>query len=1107
MLSIQKIPLGAEDAAKYYTQKIAKEDYYLQGQEPPGQWYGGEEFGLSGEVHIADLEALFKGQSPDGDQLVKLAGKNSQHAPGWDCTFSAPKSVSLAFARADLQLREKILDAHDRAVEAALSHTERVVLRESVRRVRMENGVRVVDREAPQSIIAARFQHRTSRELDPQLHTHCLIMNMAKRQDNTWGGLELKQLFKEKKAVGAIYRSELASILQKELGFRVEKDREFFRLKYVPKEAEKAFSKRREQILSAMNKRGWAGGRLAKEASLLTREKKRLVDNDAMMEIWKIQCDKMGWDYGKFQEKFTEKDKTAYYDCWKDKTIDATREEIADKALSEITAKYSTCTIEGLKSKFCEHSQGLLNASEIETEFSKYRSFKNLVDLGLDEFGRNIFTTAQIREIEPKMLSTAAELNASQEKGIASDKQADLILDFENNMQKTMSGFQFSSDQVDAILHAFSAGQIKVIEGVAGAGKSLSMQLVREAFEKEGYNVRGLCPTGTAADNLSESGISTMTMDKYFVGKKHGRDKLTSRDVVVCDEMGMVGSKKTARLLEEVKRAGAKVLLVGESGQLQPLDAGGAFRALGKSLGKATISKIFRQEENWQKEAVAHFRAGEAEKALFLYHQRGLLKLESSPSKINTKLVSDFVSQKLEKPGESSLILARTNEEVSALNQAIREQLKDKGLLSKESDRQASVRVNKKNEERSFAVGDRVIFLKNNTKLKVKNGTLGTITEISPDMRGHARFVHAVNDKGVSIKIDLFNYNYLDHAYAVTVYKSQGSTIDRVFVRATPNMDRETSYVAMSRQKVKASLYATYEDFGEKIDKMEPLINLCNKETRAQLMADKCIANLGKIMNRSVQKNTSVDHEIPDPIPVVTAKLKKMAQDLKPEFSERQLSLLKEIALSPGGLLKKGDDPTLVTPWRQQALDILSRSEFEKISKLRDEINSYQTGSDPEPTDKLRTQISFWKRDVDSLYASQRNLFQDYQKEYVTQKVVETSRVLYSALSAEERIRALNEIAAAPRGVGLDRQVNWNPAPAAYQLRARNLVRNGNLGKTASQELSEHIQSLPVGREPSLDHDKMQALEKVISRRMAVMQKDTELGRQVYRNKSKEQSI
>ena len=287
MLSISQ-PLKGGGAAEYYLD-LARDDYYLQAPEAPGRWFGqgAALLGLTGQVKGDDFRHVMDGRSPGGSlALVQNAGKPDRQS-GWDLTFSAPKSVSVLWAMAPPQVRDQIESIHHRAVETALTHLE-----QTAALTRRGQGGRTVE---PAAVMFATFQHRTSRSQDPQLHTHAVLVNLGLREDGTTGSVLSRPFFQQKLALGAMYRTELAAGLQRELGITVEPDRVGFHVAGVPRPLCRHFSQRRQQIERQLEERGDSGAVAAKVAALDTRTAKTATPAENLFAVWQEIGNARGW--------------------------------------------------------------------------------------------------------------------------------------------------------------------------------------------------------------------------------------------------------------------------------------------------------------------------------------------------------------------------------------------------------------------------------------------------------------------------------------------------------------------------------------------------------------------------------------------------------------------------------------------------------------------------------------------------------------------------------------------------------------------------------------------------------------------------------------------
>uniref|UniRef100_UPI00291636FD Ti-type conjugative transfer relaxase TraA n=1 Tax=Bradyrhizobium sp. SZCCHNS3052 TaxID=3057321 RepID=UPI00291636FD len=461
--------------------------------------------------------------------------------------------------------------------------------------------------------------------------------------------------------------------------------------------------------------------------------------------------------------------------------------------LDAITLQQSTFTRRDMARFAHRHSDGLDQFNEV---VGALQGAPDLVELGKDARGEDRFTTRGMIEAEQR-LHRAAELMAERERHEVrdADRQAALA-------GAEARGLLLSSEQVDALAHVTDGRDLGVVIGHAGTGKSALLGVAREAWEAAGFEVRGVALSGIAAENLeSGSGISSRTIASLEHGWEQGRDLLKSSDVVVIDEAGMVGTRQLERVLSHAAEAGAKVVLVGDPQQLQAIEAGAAFRSIHERHGGAEIGEVRRQREDWQRDATRDLATGKVGHALEAYRTHGMVHEAQTREQARSDLIERWDRDRQASPDRSRIILTHTNDEVQALNEAARERMRAAGDLGDE------VRVAVERGARDFAGGDRVMFLQNERGLGVKNGTLGTVEQVS------VRSMTVQTDDGRSVRFDLKDYNRIDHGYAATIHKAQGVTVDRVHVLATPGMDAHSSYVALSRHRDSVDLHYGRDDF------------------------------------------------------------------------------------------------------------------------------------------------------------------------------------------------------------------------------------------------------------------------------------------------------
>lgn len=436
-----------------------------------------------------------------------------------------------------------------------------------------------------------------------------------------------------------------------------------------------------------------------------------------------------------------------------------------------------------------------------------------------------VFTTRDLVRTEYEMARLATKLSKMNGFGVSKTCVDAAVASL--GSERSAAGVRLDAEQIDAVRHVTAGGAIAAVVGVAGAGKSTLLSAARTVWEAEGLRVVGAALAGKAAEGLEESsGIRARTIASWERAWERGNDLLGKGDVLVVDEAGMVSSKQMGSLLKRIEDAGAKAVLVGDAMQLQPIQAGAAFRAIVERISSAELAGVRRQKEEWARTASKQFARGDVKAALAAYGERGhIVSAETRQAAIerividwttaHRELVAKAEAEGRKLRGDELTVLAHTNDDVKVLNRSIRDVLSTDGLLSDGRPFLTERGV------REFAVGDRIIFLenarfvepyaKNLTVQHVKNGMLGTVR--STAARSETTLLTVRLDNGRDVVFAEGTYRNVDHGYAATIHKSQGSTFNRAFVLATGMMDQHLTYVAMTRHRDRADLYAAQEDF------------------------------------------------------------------------------------------------------------------------------------------------------------------------------------------------------------------------------------------------------------------------------------------------------
>lgn len=405
------------------------------------------------------------------------------------------------------------------------------------------------------------------------------------------------------------------------------------------------------------------------------------------------------------------------------------------------------------------------------------------------------YTTREMIRLEAEMVSQAIWLSHRSSHGV---REAVLGAIFSRHSR-------LSDEQKTAITHVAGTTRIAAVIGRAGAGKTTMMKAAREAWEAAGYRVVGGALAGKAAEGLEkEAGIQSRTLSSWELRWNDGRSLLDDQTVFVVDEAGMVSSRQMALFIKAVVKAGAKLVLVGDAEQLQPIEAGAAFRAIADRIGYSELETIYRQRERWMCEASLDLARGNVSKAVGAYHRHGHFKGSELKAQAVENLIADW--DRDYDPEKTTLMLAHLRRDVRMLNEMARAKLVERGIVAD------GFVFKTEDGNRKFAAGDQIVFLKNEGSLGVKNGMLAKVVEAAT-----GRIVAEIG-KGQhrrQVAVEERFYNNVDHGYATTIHKSQGATVDRVKVLASLSLDRHLAYVAMTRHREDLAVYYGRRSFSK----------------------------------------------------------------------------------------------------------------------------------------------------------------------------------------------------------------------------------------------------------------------------------------------------
>jgi conjugative relaxase-like TrwC/TraI family protein len=844
MLTISK-PLSASQAQSYHRKEFTsrEQNYWSQRGKIAGEWQGklAEEFGLSGAVSEEDFARLSQGQHPQtGEQLVRQrasyeyqdgSGKiirTVEHRAGWDATFSAPKSISLtALVGGDHRVR----DAHRKAVTVALNELERYT------------QARIGGNNAPEttgSFIAAKFEHDTARPVDgyvaPQLHTHVVIFNMTERENSESRAIQPRALFATQQFATAIYQSELTYRLR-QLGYEITAGRSGApEIKGYSQEYLDASSPRSQQIRDHLERTGRSGSEAAEIAAHATRDRKEIHSAAEIMAAHRRLAAEFGHQAEQVvraaQERAREQGNVISLERSNERVREAVtfsrdrnfeREAVVDERLlmrDALRRGMGDVTY----SQILSHLEGRLQTGEFRA-----------LDRARNPPSRQLTTARTIleeQEILDRMRTGRGQLTP--------------VLSRQDAVIETSRHTHLNSAQRNVVEDALSSrDRIQGIQGVAGAGKTTTLSVIRQAVEKEGYAVEGFAPTSRAAKQLREAGVEANTLQSFLARFVHKDWDLAPKHFYFVDESSLAS---TRQMRDFLARLGAedRVLLIGDTRQHQGVEAGRPFEQLQEAgMQTAKLDQIVRQKDPALKSAVELLARGRSAAALIELRQQGRVhEISDRQERIRT------IAKLYAASPVNTLIVSPDNASRRELNLAVRQELKVAGTLAKEdhSFRVFVQRQDMTGADRAWAnhyeIGNIVRYSRGSQQVGIEAGSYAVVIGVQPatnlltvqkqmgelvtyDPRRLAgvsvyrEVVHefAVGDRiqftapdkalGVAnrdlsviesiphngrivariddnhrIEFDAQEHRHFDHGYAVTSHSAQGLTAERVIIHA-----------------------------------------------------------------------------------------------------------------------------------------------------------------------------------------------------------------------------------------------------------------------------------------------------------------------------------
>ena len=796
-MTASSIPATGGDYAGYlHGRTLAPEqgDYYLGRDglpaEAPGRWIGQadalQRVGLApGPVHGDDLRALMAGHRPRMPEVfVRPAGPDGTRAAGIDVTFSAPKSVSVAWALSDPAVRTRIEAAHAVAVERALDHLRQTA--ELTTRWDPEQGVSVPARAA--HLHAAAFLHTTARGVadeapDPQLHSHVVITSVE-REDGKVAAVRSRAVMRAAREGGAMYRAQLAHELRQQ-GYVIEpagEDGRYFRQAGVDPLVEQAFSKRTVEVQQAARAFRAEHGRAPERGELRalavrTRSAKAPQTRRELDASWRETSADYGLEHAQAAELRAPRPAASPVGVngW---ALAVERETTAERAVFD-PAMLRTVALEQAAGHGLDPDAALAGADRLRD------------DGRVLELADGRLTTASVREAEQAISDKLAEMVADPGRVIDADAREAGIAAVEARI-----GGELTGEQRAAIDTVTAPGRAVFLIGPAGTGKGVVIDAAAHAERTAGREVYGVAVAGRTAQRLGESAPALAgrveTIDGFVNAVERGRLPLDDRTTVYVDEAGMGDTDRLHRLTELASERGGALVAIGDGRQLSSIGAGGMFDRLAAELPAAELHTVHRTNDPGEQDAWAALRNGQARAALSFYEQRGAVHLTDTRDDAIEQAAHAYDRHAAEHGhARVALMSDASNVEIDHLNlrvQALRRQRDELGREHVDHP-----------DGYPLHAGDRVIWtqpMSVNGGPRVENGQRGEIIELGADRLG----VQLDGDADRTVTVSGDRLDALRLGYATHVVREQGATVTKsVVVTGGWQTSAETAYVEATR--------------------------------------------------------------------------------------------------------------------------------------------------------------------------------------------------------------------------------------------------------------------------------------------------------------------
>ncbi|OQW69117.1 MAG: hypothetical protein BVN34_06340 [Proteobacteria bacterium ST_bin12] len=802
--------------------KLTFADYLLKNNERKPEFIGklAALYALNNkDFDKKDFNKIYNGFKPNGQKAIRSAG-SEDHQAGQEMCLTLPKSLSVLYATAPEEVREKLMNIIHDSSDEVMTNVQNLLMPSNQRSEYRNNLI-----HDKTEMVASKFTHYENRNLDPHIHLHIQVYNQAMfhyaNGKSKTMAVDYKKLLAHQKELSEQVNFLIICKL-KDLGINIIPDEintHSFKVEGVPHDVCVNLSERSQEIAE------WAKNNKLKFSSTaerdtayqheqirkVTAKDKQELSYNQIMQVFEDKLTANNFDYEKF--KINNKVPRPKYLDTKELHEKIINKEFIKMFEDELVSKSGSFTRTQFNTLILNHFKHDVRVDKLEgiqklTDycFKKYQSKLNVI-----EYEDNKFTTINVIKNEHNVVKLAKEL-ATVERKLPVGKFSETYKSINAELGKF--NLSLNAGQKEAIGLLSKGKAIVSITGDAGTGKTSTVIKFANELHKDTNSVYGLATAGITATALKEADIkNTKNIAEFIHLYETGKIIFDKPPTLIVDEASMVSAVHMNKLLEITTKHAGNIIMVGDTKQLSSVDYGSALQNINNNIGADNQSRLdenMRQKNEVAKSIAECFRDKKVDEAMELLKSNNLFHTESTQDKIMNRLVGDYFNDT--KDLTQKTVITQDNSNVNKLNDKIRTRLLNENKL--DFDKQVLIDVKKGNkkeitEGRYFVENDRIV-IKSKTKIDkntiLENGTVATIKSINPDTKVMTLLVVRDNVETI-VNLDTNKHNNFNHAYCQTAYKSQGQTVSNTYVFSTGSTTANQAYVEFSRHKDSVNLY------------------------------------------------------------------------------------------------------------------------------------------------------------------------------------------------------------------------------------------------------------------------------------------------------------